>query len=352
MLPARRARELLAEGAVPQAPFQLELLNVDLSDSSGPSEFFIGIIWEGKRQVFAASFKAVATPKKIQAAISEARILAARSGTRLPLVIAPHISEDTLAMLQIEGMSGLDLSGNFFITVPGQWSLFRTGQPNRYPSSQPIKKVYSGKSSLVGRVLLKKPQYRTVTDVRNEIVRLGIGISLATVSKVLTAMQEDLIVSKDDGIRLVRADQLLDRLASQYTGPDVRRRLVGNPDRKSGFLRQLVSKANQEGVQVAGRSEAHYVIAPASKERTVVYISRFGPWLDAIPFETTNRFPSVEMAEPQDESVFFDTLEEGGFRWCSKLQIYLELMHGGMRERKSADQLRDDLLGPARRLQS
>ena len=56
--------------------------------------------------------------------------------------------------LEREGVSGLDLCGNGVVTVPGEWLVYRTGKPNLYPQSFPIKNVFRGASSLVARVFL------------------------------------------------------------------------------------------------------------------------------------------------------------------------------------------------------
>lgn len=73
-------------------------------------------------------------------------------------------------------------------------------------------------------------------------------------------------------------------------------------------------------------------------------MSRLGEWLNELPFVETDRFANVEFAEVNDEEVFFDRERREGFRWCSKLQIYLELMTGSKRERDAASQIREDLL--------
>lgn len=71
----------------------------------------------------------------------------------LPMVMAPHLSETKLNGLAARGVSGIDLCGNAVVLAPGEWSFYRSGKPNRFPSTAPIKKVYVGTSSLVGRIL-------------------------------------------------------------------------------------------------------------------------------------------------------------------------------------------------------
>lgn len=343
MLSEKDARELLKEGGILPAPLELVAVADGPPAATGQADFLIDLTWKGERKSFAAEYKAVATPKKVDAAIREAKVHAAERPDCLPMVLVPHISEETAERLVAEDVSGLDFSGNV-VVVAGEWLVHRTGQPNRFPSSQPIKNVYEGKSALVGRVLLSRPEYDLVKEVRQEIERRGGSISMGTVSKVLSTLDEDLIVRKNGGVRLIQPDRLLDRLASHYGGPDVKRVHAGKAPLQRPFFDALLGEADRAGVRTAGRAETAYVIAPTSGERTRIYVSKLGEWLGALPFQETDRFANVEFAEVADEAAFFDTQERDGFPWCSKLQIYLELAGGGKRERDAAAQLRDDLL--------
>lgn len=103
------------------------------------------------------------------------------------------------------------------VVVPGSWLVYRTGQPNAYPSSRYIKSVYRGRSSLVSWVLLLQRSFDTVSAVRREVLERGGRISLGTVSKVLMSLEEDLLVSRKDGIRLLAA-----RAASRPAGRELR----------------------------------------------------------------------------------------------------------------------------------
>ena len=71
-------------------------------------------------------------------------------------------------------------------------------------------------------------------------------------------------------------------------------------------------------------------------------------WLDGLPFQGTDRFANVEFVEVADAAAFFDPTIRDGLPWCSALQVYLELVGGGKRERDAAAQLRGDLLVAAR----
>jgi hypothetical protein len=182
-----------------------------------------------------------------------------------------------------------------------------------------------------------------VQDVQEEILRRGEKLSLGTVSKVLTALEEELLVTKKDGVRLIQPERLLDLLVRNYKGPDIQQRLSGRIPSQREFLDSL-GEAAASGVRVVGKSEALYVLSPKSDERTTVYVSAIGDWVSRTPFQEVDRFPNAEILQVKGEEVFFDSMMQEGFPWCSKLQIYLELMRGGKREQEVAMQLRQEII--------
>lgn len=344
MLSKENARRMLEAGEVDPRPFKLQWTDGERRRGAPSVDFYIDLDWNETTRQFAAVFAPVATPKKVDAAIREAEAYVSQSKNRFPLVLLPHISDETSDRLLSAGISGLDFSGNVVISA-GDWLVVRTGNSNRFPSSQPIKNVYEGKSALVGRVLLRRPSFDMVRDVREEIERRGASIAMGTVSKVLSALEEDLIIRKNGGIRLIQPDQLLDQLSAHYTLPTVTKRLEGKAVPGSSFFAILTRAADQAGVRVVGQSEVRHVVAPTSQASTTLYVSRLGDWIHSVPFEETPRFANVIFLETPSNEVFFDATVDDNLPWCSALQTYLELMRGGKREREAASQIREQILG-------
>ncbi|MCC6980217.1 MAG: site-specific integrase [Candidatus Melainabacteria bacterium] len=101
-----------------------------------------------------------------------------------PLVVVPWLSEDQLLSLEKRRISGVDLCGNGVLVAPGL-SVFRTGTRNKFPASRPLKRVYDGTSALVGRVFLLKPEYNSVSEIREEVLARGGTITLSTVLRAV-----------------------------------------------------------------------------------------------------------------------------------------------------------------------
>ena len=260
------------------------------------------------------------------------------------MILAPYLSDAAMDRLQAAEVSGMDLAGNYMIMVPGEWFVRRTGAPNRFPSNQGIRNVYSGTSALVGRVLLGQHEFKAVTDIRERILACGGTISLPTVSKVLATLEEDIVVRRDEVIRLIQPERLLDELAARYEVPSDGRRLAGKAVVDAQLTGALLRAAQSAGVRVVGRSESLFVVSPTAGERTRFYVTNLGTWLSDVPFLETERFANVEFVVTREPGAYFDPETANGFPWCSRLQVYLELTKGGKREREAANQLREELI--------
>ncbi|MCA1635375.1 MAG: hypothetical protein LC802_17230 [Acidobacteria bacterium] len=272
-------------------------------------DLVLSLEWENRRRKFVVECKGQSAPSYLVGAIEQVRACSATTSDFLPMVIVPYLGPGSLERLIAAGVSGLDLCGNGVVNVPGEWFVYRTGEKNRFPTSLPIKNVYRGASSIVARAFLSRPKYESVNEVREEILKRKGDVSLSTVSKVLKALQEDLLIGRNDYIRLLQPERLLDLLRDNYRRPN-----------------------------------APYVILPSSNNMVSLYVSAADPFLREFGFEETGRFPNVELLETDDPTVYFDRRDLGPIPYISPLQAYLELSKGGKREQEAAEPLRDDIL--------
>jgi DNA-binding transcriptional ArsR family regulator len=315
-----------------------------LNESNKSADLVLALEWENKRRKFVVEFKGQSAPSYLAGAIEQVRAYSAAKPDLLPLVIVPYLGPKSLERLIAAGVSGLDLCGNGVINVPGEWFVFRTGEKNRFPSSLPIKNVYRGASSTVARVFLLRPTYKSVGEIRDEILKRKGDVSLSTVSKVLKALQEDLIISRNEEIRLLQPERLLEQLQNSYRRPWTKPRLQGRINSFGEFLRTAAKVADVNDALIVRHSQTPYVVLPSSNEITSLYVSSSTPFLKEFEFEETSRFPNVEFLETDDPTVYFDRRDTGPIPVISPLQAYLELSKGGKREKEAAEPLRGDLL--------
>ena len=307
---------------------------------------------------FAVEYKRLWTPQAFLGAVQKAQLVPppqlSGRGQRdlLPLVVLPYLSEDQLRELVERAVSGLDLCGNGVLTVPQDGLLlFRTGRPNRFRTSAPLKNVYRGASALVARTLLLRADYPSVDALWQETRTRGAAVSLATVSKVLKVLEEDLIVSrKNRTLRLLQPEKLLDKLRENYALP----RVVGNWRGKVSLDLEtlkaaLVRNAANAGAALAATgvgSVVRYAVM-ATEDTLAVYTDTAASRLlgDLPVAPAGNRFPNLEIRETQDRTVYFDAQPDlAGYPWASPLQTYLEMAQGEERLYQSAEQVRERIL--------
>jgi len=351
----REMIETLRRGEItlPPLSFRMLELGADTGNRARP-DAVIQACWRGKRARFVVACKPLSTPRAFESGISELKAYA-REGDCLPLLFLPFLSEGQLKRLEKERINGLDLCGNGVVCSSEGFAVFRSGQPNCFTSSVPIKNIYRKNSSMAARVFLASPIYETVTEVWREInqrnVLIGLdtarNMSLSTVSKALKVLQEDLIVRRDDAIRLLQPDKLLQKLRENYIPPAITRRVsikvAGSQDQVLELLQQAFNVRKLPLVATGMASVGRYA-AMQRGDALSVYCPRLGMLLKELPREENARFPNLELLETADERVYFDAREEQGIWWASPVQVYLELMTGDKRDQQTAEQVESHIM--------
>ncbi len=307
--------------------------------------------WQTKRFLFAVKTNILFTPKAIEESIQEAETISRQLGMS-PMIVTPYLSEERLQELASKNVSGLDLCGNGIIVVPKEMLIYRTGNPNRYPSSTPIRNVYRGTSSIVARSFLLRPSYDSAQDLLDEILARSGTTTLSTVSKVCSSLGEELIVERQRRGKATRffvlqPEKLLDQLAAGYDLPEpqttVRGKLTCELSTFTNLLRNWQKKNNEQAIRTGAAScEAYATMARESV--TQYYCTDVEGLLKSLGdgFRQTDRFAEVELLETDDPAVYFDPRKE---LMASPIQAYLELMLGDKRERETANQIRQKILG-------
>ena len=310
--------------------------------------------WRGNVAKFAVECKALWTPKAFGDGLNLLRSLSLPKGYR-PMLFLPFLSENQLQELEREGISGIDLCGNGVVIVPGMFAVFRSGGKNRFPSSAPIKNIYRKNSSMVGRVFVLRPVFNAVQDVCSEINQRNMLVnrwdkkpmSLSTVSKALKTLEQDLIVERRGEIRLLQPDKLLEKLSESYATPNITERLRLKVPDGSEKIQELLLELSQTldlPIVATGTSSVGRYAVMQRGDVLSVYSPRLEKLLERLPGNQTDRFPNLELIETEDETVYFDARQEGGFWWASPVQVYLELMAGDKRDRETAEQVKSFLL--------
>jgi DNA-binding HxlR family transcriptional regulator len=305
--------------------------------------------WEGAKYRFVAEIKGRSTPKVFTQAIAQAQDYAERLGGQ-PLVVVPYLSPERLQELERIGVSGIDLSGNAFVVVPGKLLVLRTGAPNKFRESYAIREVYRGNTSLVARALLLRPRTESLADLRQFIRQRGGSITLTTISKALRRLEDDVLVERRGGrARLLQPEALLDKLAGAYRPPKVRRCLVGsNSLDRAGLAARLANTPAR--MVLTGQSSTDRYAVMGREARVRFYTDSIAPLVGTLgsAFTEGERFANLELLETNDPTVYFDVRRSGDFPCASPIQAYLELVSGDKREQETAAQIRSLILDELR----
>jgi hypothetical protein len=260
----------------------------------------------------------------------------------VPTLVVPYLTDKITNRLKANGLCGLDLNGNYFLTTP-DFVAIRLDRKNQYKESSYIKDIFSRNSSLVGRFLLRQNYtYDRVSDIYEEIKKLGGNISLSTVSKVLKSLEEQLIISKaNKTIKLLQADKLLKNLKENYIAPSVQRTVKINlPAEMMQAKRILLDMFGTNWIWAGESSAEFYTTTTPSNAFTV--FSKGGNNTSTLQENVNMRFYNytIFVLPPIDEYVFFDS---SNYK-ASKIQSYLELSQLDKREKEIAQDLEKDIL--------
>ena len=198
--------------------------------------------------------------------------------------------------------------------------------------------------------MLSRHEYASVGEVFEEIKKRGARTTLGTVSKVLKELDDEFIISRKEGIRLLDAETLLDKLRSKYVEPLGIERVVGKVANVQKALRMIELNCKKEDQRYAVNDLQRYVISPTAGEPIKIYVENIPDALKEIDFEETDRFPNISLVETNDEPVYFDRewdLKSKQY-FVSPLQTYLELSQKGKREQDAAAQLKEGILAGGR----
>ena len=341
-------RERLQAGEVTFPPLRLWLSFRDVQREQHTDDV-LEVEWQGHTARFVLECRALSTPKILDAAIAQVQ-RDARLLDLHPMVIVPYLSEDSLRLLEGAGVSGIDLCGNGVVVAP-EMAVWRSGQPNRFKSSLPLRNVYRGTSSLIARSFLLRSQFASLGELQafaqERLIQQGKEqtsqrLAKGTVSKVVQALEEEKIVLRDQGkLRLLSPQVLLERLQANVRKPSGKR-VQGKTPLAVPEVWERLRTSPVRCVTTGLGSAGHYRVLSGS-ETLSLYVDDMEEAARLVSVTTGAVFPNIELTQEPDEVVYFDAREENGTLWASPIQTWLELARGGPREREAAEMLEEIL---------
>jgi len=265
------------------------------------------------------------------------------------ILIAPYLSEESVALLREESLGYLDFAGNCLLSFDGVF-IERSGSPHTPERRRELREIFAPKASRVLRVLF------TDADRSWRVTELAerAAVSLGQVSNVRRALVDREWANADSqGLRLRKPRAILDAWRSSYTP-----RLAAEKD----YYTLLHGKELSSAISAAFASipqDAHLALASFSAAQWLAPFARLaGTYFYAddlsmaalsehLKLERASRGTNISVAIPKDDAVFIDSCEmTSGVRCTGLLQTYLDLSRAGDRGREAADFLRDTRLEP------
>ncbi|MCB9644653.1 MAG: hypothetical protein H6728_16385 [Myxococcales bacterium] len=356
MLSQKDAFEIIQREAEIFSPFVLRSVEEKYQVLGRVVDFSLCMELYGKEYSFFAEYKPMATPKLFENAILQMKSfhledMSEKLDSRkvYPLIIVPYLSEDNLARLEMENVSGFDLCGNCIVCIPPNVFVYKTGKDNRYPDSRALKNPFLGKSSLVARVLLANPFFDSVSGIQKEIKALGGELSLGAVSKALSALEDLLLVRKmGREAKLLQPEKMLRLLQQGYKRVESYKVIKGKVG--GGNLQTIADKlfeiveSHRFDLAVLWMGSMNPYAAFTRPESIVAYINS-EEITNHMDIDTNSKFPNLELRVLDEPMVFFDRR-----RWLenifvvSPVEVFLELMSGGKREQEIAEQVKGYIL--------
>lgn len=269
----------------------------------------------------------------------------------IAIMVAPYIGRQQSKMLASEGISWIDLCGNMVIRAGNGIYIERTGKPNKFPDTSPIKQIFQGTSSLVTKALLLKPEgFSSLSEIVEFITSRGGSITISTVSKVLQSLENDLLIRKDkSAFYVIEVERLLECLAEGY-----RNVLKRQLHRKSRYA----VKDEQAMLTALSKSEAEYAACgfyaaklkglALTNEVTIVIKSlekvKRACESASLDFKIDEEFGQVVLVETQDHGVWFNVEKQPSANVVDDIQLYLEMLEARPRGPEIAEQLKSRIL--------
>jgi len=237
------------------------------------------------------------------------------------------------------------------IRVSNRVYIERTGKPNRFPDTAPIKKIFQGTSSLVSRALLLKPEgFSSLYEIVDFINNRNAKITLSTVSKVLKSLEEDLLIDKGEFlISVADPEKLLERLAQGYRNSTERKR--------RNSYRFVIENIQQLSPGLVGECKDYLVCGfyaaqirgLAVTDKMTIFVKDIEQFRrkaeeKSVSITADEEFGNVIITETNDPGVWFNPDWRIIDSVVDDIELYLEMIADSPRGPKIAEQLRRRIL--------
>ncbi len=297
-------------------PVALRLVQTGSHDGAGEIDAVLEVAPANRATSLPPKLRARSTPRAFEEALQ--RVERIVQGTSYyPMLVTPYLREAQLEELQQQQVSGIDLSGNGVITIPGKLFVYRTGKPNKFPDSAPTKYAYRGATSLIARAFLCRKAFASLADIKDEIQARG-GPSRFPPSRRPSSGSSRISLSIEAAIpiQLRQPEKLLDQLSASYREPTVNQTFTCST--KQGVAELAAAAGTEDQLVLTGKSSLDAYGVMGRDEWPVLYARNADHLIDAWGdnVQETSRFIDLELRQTDDPTAYFDVRMKGGRILC------------------------------------
>jgi hypothetical protein len=281
--------------------------------------------------------KSQGLPRNIHSAVSQLNSFLEARKDVFGLIAAPFLSEESRQICVESGMNYLDLSGNCLLKLPGIY-INIDGKPNQYPSTRPLRSVFSPKSTRLLRVLLNNVRESWYVKDLAKSANLSLG-QVSNLKKQL--LDYDYLRETNEGkLQVKDPERLLMKWAEKYDYTKNRIESFYSLD-NIGIIENLIAeKVSLKNIQYAFALTSGSVrVAPFLRSKRVfAYIdSDLDEFAKECNFKKVDSGANVILMKPYDEGVYYFKQKVNNVNVVSDVQLYLDLNSYKERGQEAAD---------------
>ena len=267
-----------------------------------------------------------------------------------PILIAPWISPEVVAICTEAGIGTLDLTGNCHITF-GTVFIERSGHPAPPAQRREARALFAPKSARVLRVLLRNPNQAWKTEDLASTAQVSLGHVSNTRQELL---EREFAAKVTGGLKLVQPQKLLEAWRQEYKSSRVLRQnfyTLLHGEALDLAITQALETAGQGAHALMAASTAARWLAPYLRTSSQYFhADQLGldVFKKALQLQPVLRGENIVLTLEPDEGIFLDRFEAAPGIWTTGLvQTYLDLAVSGERGLEAAQHLLETRILPA-----
>jgi hypothetical protein len=300
-------------------------LKVDLKTKTG-KEFSILI-----------EAKSPGQPRFIRMAASQLREFINKNKNFYGAVGAPFLSEESKKICREAGLGFIDVAGNCFFRF-NSIHIQIEGRPNLYPTTRPLKSIFSPKSTRAIRVLLCQPKAAWYVKYLAKEAKLSLG-QVSNLKKRL--LEYEWIEETDDGkFRLMNPEALLNNWSENYN--------YRMNEARSFYLMQEPKDTEYMLTEYFDKNKVRYAftltsgairVAPFLRyQKVFCYVeNNIDQIADDLGLKEVSSGANVVLIKPYDEGIFYGSQTIDVANVVSDIQLYLDLKNSKERGEEAAE---------------